>query len=111
MRVVLLGVPTVTHAGVSHTLPLSGADVYDPTMCDGLVSIAQLLVARYHVILRLPADYVTDGFDKLTSPHYGGFITIPHPETSTSTTHDFIILHFENSTCHLATSYSAITTG
>ena len=53
---VLLGVPTVTHAGVARTLPLPGAGVYDPTMREGLVSIAQLLAARYHVILRLPVD-------------------------------------------------------
>ena len=100
---VLLGVPTVTHAGVARTLPLPGAGVYDPTMREGLVSIAQLLAARYHVILRLPADCATDGFDKFTYPHYGGFITIPHPETSTPTPHDFIILHFENNTWRLPT--------
>jgi hypothetical protein len=100
---VLLGVPTVTHVGVSGTLPLPGAGVYDPTMREGLVSIAQLLAARYHVILKLPADCATDGFDKFTYPHYGGFITIPHPETSTPTSHDFIILHFENNTWRLPT--------
>ncbi len=70
---VLLGVPTMTHAGTSRTLPLPGA----------------------------PADYATVGFDKVTYPHYGGFITIPHPETSAPTTHDFIILHFENNTWRL----------
>ena len=56
MPAVLLSVPTVTHAGVSRTLSLLGVGVYDPTMREGLVSIAQLLAARYHVILRLPAD-------------------------------------------------------
>jgi hypothetical protein len=102
---VLLGVPTMTHAGTSRTLPLPGAGVYDPTMREGLVSIAQLLAARYHVILRLPADCATDGFDKVTYPHYGGFITIPHPETSAPTPHDFIILHFENNTWRLPTAH------
>ncbi len=98
LPVVLLGVPTMTPAATSRTLPLPGAGVNDPTMCEGLVSIAQLLEARYHVILRLPADYATDGIDKFTYPHYSGFITISHPETSAPTPHDFIILHFENNT-------------
>jgi hypothetical protein len=102
---VLLGVPTITHAGTSRTLPLPGAGVYDPTMREGLVSIAQLLAARYHVILRLPADCATDGFDTTTYPHYGGFITIPHPETSAPTPHDFIILHFENNTWRLPAAH------
>ena len=95
---VLLGVPTMTHSGTSRTLPLPGAGVYDPTICEGLVSMAQLLTTRYHVIMRLPTDCATDGFDKFTYPLYGGFITIPHPETSAPTPHDFIILHFQYST-------------
>jgi hypothetical protein len=40
----------------------------------------------------------TDGFDKLAYPHYGGFITIPHHDT-TPNSHDFIIMHFENNAC------------
>ena len=50
MTVVLLGVSTVTHVGVSRTLPLPGTGVYYTTMCEGLVSIDQLLETRYHVI-------------------------------------------------------------
>ena len=36
---------------------------------------------------------------KLTYPHYGGFITIPHPGTTT-TPHDYVIIHFEKRPVH-----------
>ena len=45
MPTVLLGVKTMTHPGASRLLPLPGAGVYDPTMTECLVSVAQLLVA------------------------------------------------------------------
>ena len=97
MPAVLLGVTTMTHAGASRLLPLPGAGVYDSAMPECLVSVAQLLAAGYRVIFRLPQDCATDGFDKITYPHYGDFITIPHPGT-TPNPHDFVIMHFENNT-------------
>ena len=100
MPAVLLGVQIMTHAGTTRLLPLPGAGVYDPTMPECLISVAQLLAAGYHIIFRLPQDCGTDGFDKNSYPHYGGFITIPHQGT-TPHPHDFIIMHFEKNTWRL----------
>jgi hypothetical protein len=69
-------------------------------MSECLSSVAHLLVAGYHIIFRLPQDCGTDGFDKISYPHYGGFITIPHQGTTTHP-HDFIIMHFEKNTWRL----------
>jgi hypothetical protein len=74
--------------------------MYDPTIPECLISVAQLLAAGYHIIFRLPKDCGTDGFDKIGYPHYGGFITIPHQGT-TPNPHDFIIMHFQNNTWRL----------
>jgi hypothetical protein len=100
MPAVLLGVQIMTHAGTTRLLPLPGAGVYDPTMPECLVSVAQLLAASYDIVFRLPKDCGTDGFDNITYPHYGGFITIPHQGT-TPNPQDFIIMHFENNTWRL----------
>jgi hypothetical protein len=97
MPSVLLGVQKMTHAGTTRLLPLPGAGVYDPTMTECLISVAQLLAAGYHIIFRVPQDCATDGYDKVTYPHYVGFITVPHPGTAPYP-HDFIIMHFENNT-------------
>jgi hypothetical protein len=73
----------MTHAGTTHLLPLPGAGVagvYDPTMPECLISVAQLLETGYHIIFRIPQVCVIGEFDKFTYPHYGGFITIPHKE-------------------------------
>jgi hypothetical protein len=90
----------MTHAGTTHLLPLPGSGVYDPTIPECHISVAQLLATGYHIIFRLPKDCGTDGFDKIAYPHYGGFITIPHQGT-TPNPHDFIIIHFENNTWRL----------
>jgi hypothetical protein len=90
MTVVLLGVQIMTHAGTTRLLPL--------TEC--LISVSQLFEAGYHIIFRLPQDCGTDVFDKISYPHYGGFITIPHQGTTTNP-HDFIIIHFEKNTWRL----------
>jgi hypothetical protein len=100
MPAVLLGVQIMTHVGTTLLLPLPGSGVYDPTMPECLISVAQLLEAGYHIIFRLPQDYGTDGFDKHAYPHYGGFITITHLGTK-SNPHDFIIVHFEKNTWRL----------
>lgn len=83
MNVVLLGVPTMC------TIP------------ECLVSVAQLLTTGFHLIFILPQDCATDGFDKFTYPHYGGFITIPHTDTTPSP-YDFVIMNFENNTWRLS---------
>jgi hypothetical protein len=88
----------MTHVDTTNLLPLPGAGVYDPTMFECLISVAQLLETGYHIIFRLPQDCTTDGFDNsitYTYPHYGGFITISHPDTTTNP-HDFRIMHLEN---------------
>jgi hypothetical protein len=100
MPAVLLGIQTMTPAGKIRLLPLPGAGVYDPTMPECLISVAQLLAAAYHVFFRLPQHCATDGFDTITYPQYGGFITIPHKGT-TPDPHDFIIMRFENNTWRL----------
>ncbi len=100
MPAVLLGVQIMTHADTTHLLPLPGAGMYDTPMTECLVSVPQLLAAGYHIIFRLPQDCGTDGFDKIAYPHYGGFITIPHQDT-TPNPHDFTIMHFENNTLRL----------
>jgi hypothetical protein len=69
-------------------------------MSECLISVAQLLAIGYHIIFRLPQDCGTDGFDKISYPHYGGFITIPH-QVTTPNPHDFIIMHFEKNTWRL----------
>ncbi len=71
MTAVLLGVQIMTQADTTRLLPLPGAGVYDPTMTECLISVAQLLTTGYHIIFRLPQDSTTDGFDKITYPHYG----------------------------------------
>jgi hypothetical protein len=86
MPSVLLGVQIMTHAGTTRLLPLPGAGVYDPTMAECLISVAQLLAAGYQIIFRLPQDCSTDGYDKITYPHYVGFVTVPHPGTTQTRT-------------------------
>jgi hypothetical protein len=56
MPKVLLGVQIMTHADTTRLLPLPGAGVYDPTMPECLISVAQLLTAGYHITFRLPKD-------------------------------------------------------
>ncbi len=68
MPAVLLGVQIMTHAGTTRLLPLPGAGVYDPTMPECLVSVAQLLAASYDIVFRLPKDCGTDGFDNCLPP-------------------------------------------
>jgi hypothetical protein len=65
MPAVLLGVQILTHADTTRLFPLPGSGVYDPTMPEYLISVAQLLETEYHIIFRLPHDCGTDGFDKL----------------------------------------------
>jgi hypothetical protein len=53
MPAVLPGVQMMTHAGTTRLLPLpSGAGVYDPTIPECLISVAQLLAVGYHIIFR-----------------------------------------------------------
>jgi hypothetical protein len=50
MPAILLGVQIMTHVGTTLLLPLPGSGVYDPTMPECLISVAQLLEAGYHII-------------------------------------------------------------
>ncbi len=69
-KTTVMGVQIMTHVTTTRLLPRPGAGVYDPTIPECLISVAQLLTVGYHIIFRLPKDCGTDGFDIITYPHW-----------------------------------------